>query len=602
MLAMSERIGSIRERSLCGLMGCALALLILVAMFSFRLGMFRTRWLNPDEFEHLHAAWCTSKGMVLYRDFFEHHTPWLYYLLAPLLRTVNVESNPYAAIRAIAVARGISLFLAAGALGVLVWVGKEWGRGAKPGEDGKSQIPDGRLQNEAGGRCVLVGLVGTVLLAGMPMFLDKTIEIRPDVPAVLLWALCLGWLGRGFGNWRRRGELSTLSGESAITGGPWAGYGSFLAGGLCLGAAIMFTQKMLFTLPGLGMAWLAWVLFGGAKGGLRSRLSSAGMFCAGVVVPCLMTWAFFAAQHAGFAFIENNFLLNARWKAAETPEPFLKYIVQDNWGILLLAGGGCLLVWRNAGGVGAAFGARRVPALWKGSWRRHEEKRGDTAQSKGFASLEARLNGFDWLGLALVTSVVGLLLGLLVIPVAQGQYYLMLLPLVALLAGRFLVFLMDCLPVRGKLAFLWAALLLLEIKPVSHALGRMDWRNDGQLAELDFVMTHSAPNEQVMDGWRGLGVFRPHAWYYYFLHPEVRGMLPPAALAAFQAQLDTGKVRPKIIIMDNNLRALSEHFVVFVRENYQDEGNDIWVRKAAGSGREASGTGAFGDGDNSGVH
>ncbi|HWQ27408.1 MAG TPA: hypothetical protein VNN12_00100, partial [Dehalococcoidia bacterium] len=64
---------------------CALAFSLLGALFLFRLASFSSRWFNPDELEHVHASWCIAKGMVPYRDFFEHHTPWLWYLLAPLV-------------------------------------------------------------------------------------------------------------------------------------------------------------------------------------------------------------------------------------------------------------------------------------------------------------------------------------------------------------------------------------------------------------------------------------------------------------------------------------------------------------------------------------
>ena len=77
-------------------------------------------------------------------------------------------------------------------------------------------------------------------------------------------------------------------------------------------------------------------------------------------------------------------------------------------------------------------------------------------------------------------------------------------------------------------------------------------------------------------------MFRPHAWYYFFLHPEVRKMLPPSELQAFLHRLESGEVQPKMIVMDNNLRQLSDQFVVFVQKHYEDVGNDIWVRNPEG--------------------
>src|SRR5260221_6570383 len=44
------------------------------------------RGIDPDELEHLHAAYCVWRGEVPYRDFFEHHGPALYYCLWPILK------------------------------------------------------------------------------------------------------------------------------------------------------------------------------------------------------------------------------------------------------------------------------------------------------------------------------------------------------------------------------------------------------------------------------------------------------------------------------------------------------------------------------------
>jgi hypothetical protein len=72
----------------------------------------------------------------------------------------------------------------------------------------------------------------------------------------------------------------------------------------------------------------------------------------------------------------------------------------------------------------------------------------------------------------------------------------------------------------------------------------------------------------VLDGWQGMGVFRPHAFHYFFLHEETRAMLPPQERDAMLDALESGRVRPKLIAMDPNLRALGLRFLVFVARNY----------------------------------
>ena len=43
------------------------------------------RFLNDDEVEHVHSAWHVLNGALPYVDFFEHHHPLLWYVLAPVL-------------------------------------------------------------------------------------------------------------------------------------------------------------------------------------------------------------------------------------------------------------------------------------------------------------------------------------------------------------------------------------------------------------------------------------------------------------------------------------------------------------------------------------
>jgi hypothetical protein len=71
-----------------------------------------------------------------------------------------------------------------------------------------------------------------------------------------------------------------------------------------------------------------------------------------------------------------------------------------------------------------------------------------------------------------------------------------------------------------------------------------------------------------MDGWEGTGVFRPHAFHYFFLHDESVAMLPQAEVDAYLDALANGKIRPRLIAMDDHLVALGSRFVRFVKGNY----------------------------------
>ena len=82
-----------------------------------------------------------------------------------------------------------------------------------------------------------------------------------------------------------------------------------------------------------------------------------------------------------------------------------------------------------------------------------------------------------------------------------------------------------------------------------------------------------------MDGWQGTGVFRPHAFYYFFLHEESVVMLPREQVETFLDDLESGKVRPRLIAMDENLVALGSRFVRFVRTSYETTDGFFYRRR-----------------------
>jgi hypothetical protein len=81
----------------------------------------------------------------------------------------------------------------------------------------------------------------------------------------------------------------------------------------------------------------------------------------------------------------------------------------------------------------------------------------------------------------------------------------------------------------------------------------------------------------VMDGWQGTGVFRPHAFHYFFLHRETLAMLPQHELAMFLGALERGAIRPSLIAVDRHLMALGPRFHTFVRTRYTSSDGFFYV-------------------------
>jgi 4-amino-4-deoxy-L-arabinose transferase-like glycosyltransferase len=457
-------------------------LLATVGFFIARIPVLVHRVFDPDEFQHSHAAWCVFKGMVLYKDFFEHHTPWYYYVLSPLFHAFDVAGSFESARHFLLFARGLSLVLTIVSVVLVMRIGR--------------LLEDRR-----------VGLLAGLFVVSQPVFFHKTIEIRPDVLALPFYLGGLCFLLRGLATSGDRARRSL---------------GYFLAGGLSVGAAIMCTQKMLFVLPGVLAGLGIWALFARTNAGPCSRILSVLATLLGIAVPAALTCGAFSLQHAGDQFIGNNFLINANWKHVAGEQ--LIRVLKSSWPVLILS----LL--------------------------------GATVSLYRFIRSEQRPYG----GILLLCTLFGLMAGILVIPAAHRQYYLMLLPIACLFAAQGLSFLIERARERVRAWLLVLATLPLLVLPVLDLLDSFSSPNDAQLVRLRYVFESTKPTDLVMDGWQGTGVFRPHAFFYYFLHEESVPMLPRERVEAYVDALESGKIRPRLIAMDENLPLLGSRFLRFV--------------------------------------
>ena len=459
-------------------------LLVIALLLLARIPSMPVRFFDPDELEHAHAAWSVFKGLVPYRDFFEHHTPGYYYLLAPFFRWFAVDRSFDDAMRFLAVARGLSLRLTA-LSAVLVFLAGRRGGGRR------------------------VGLVAALFFVGQPVLIQKTLEIRPDVPALVLFIGGLWFL------------LCAL--EQPEPARPRLR--EFLGGGLCLGAAVMCTQKMLFVLPGT-LAGLALWAAGGGKRALPTRLLAVIVMGAGVALPGILTWAAFTTHGGGRQFIIDNFLLNAKWK------------VRANRHLLTTVVSSAPIV--ALGLLGAFLALRRFVR--------------DRPRAYGDALLLCTFGG--------------LVAGVQVVPAAYRQYFMMPLTIACLLAAKGLAFLVGLARERVRGRLLIAVTVPLLLLPAFELATSATDHDDRQSARLRYVFEHTRPADPVLDGWLGTAVFRPHPLPYFFMHSELLAMLTPQQKDAYVTALESGQAHPALIALDEELVALGPRFLNFVHRNY----------------------------------
>jgi 4-amino-4-deoxy-L-arabinose transferase-like glycosyltransferase len=513
-----------------------LVLLILVA-FTLRLPLLNVYEINEDDFQHLHSAYSIYQGMLPYRDFFDHHTPWLHFILQWIFLIWGQD------IPTIFIARKLMLVFTGGLLYVTYRLGKEI-------------------------HSTDAGLIGALFLSYTQIFFVKTMDIRPDTPAVALWLLALLCVVKGI---RRQRSC-------------WYAFG-----GLAMGSSIMFTQKSLFALAGLGVALLWSFVDPRGRIAFRRNVRMTGAFVAGLALPIVVTSLYFLANRALYEFINCTFLMNFRWEREVSPYGFIVYHARQNPFILAIQVGGLLL---------ATLRLRRQFVL-----------RGEFAP-------------------VLATYV--LIVGLFLIPVPYPQYFLFFLPMLAIFAA---ILIMECADTLNKVALKWrcqdarqrwwllpaavylvgtalgmywtirhsyltsAALLLgiaciglaivfsplglryavlvlicgTLVQPFNQMLNAFSQGNKWVLGQVRYILDHSETNDTVLDGFGGYGVFRPHAYFYFFLH---RGMLK--MLNAKQRGQDVidalERQQTKFINYDRFIRSLNPEVQTYIQAHYRPVG------------------------------
>jgi hypothetical protein len=211
------------------------------------------KFIDLDEIEHMHSAWYIKKGFIPYRDFFEHHNPLLWYLLLPFLYLSGDSVNT------LLLARLFMFFITLGIIYCTYLI-------AYTVSESKE-----------------TGLVSVVLMFSTVLFMQKGIEIRPDVPQVLFGMISVYFLIRFFRN--RRNSYMLFSGFSAAI--------SFL-----------FLQKAIFLLVAYG------VIF--AYGIFKREINAKATLCfmGGLLTPLLSYGAYLHMTGSLHDYFLTNWQLN----------------------------------------------------------------------------------------------------------------------------------------------------------------------------------------------------------------------------------------------------------------------------------------------------
>jgi hypothetical protein len=92
--------------------------------------------------------------------------------------------------------------------------------------------------------------------------------------------------------------------------------------------------------------------------------------------------------------------------------------------------------------------------------------------------------------------------------------------------------------------------------------------NESQLGRIRAVHALTCPGDRVLDGFSGVGYFRPSAWRYAFLLTGIRTRVRPDELAELTSAVATGRHAPKVVIFDKHLRNFDRGLTRVIQETY----------------------------------
>jgi 4-amino-4-deoxy-L-arabinose transferase-like glycosyltransferase len=547
----------------------------------------RSRGIDPDELEHLHAACAVSWGKVPYRDFFEHHAPGLYYVLQPILRVTGTELPALWWSRLLMWVAGMATLALTGAMAYRV----------------------------AGGRAALVA---PTLLSCTTIFFWKSVEVRPDVPAALLLTLAACILIR---HWRRAPSLAAL------------------LVGLLLGLATLLTQKAIVPAAAMILAQIVAQVIWRLQSPMGKReplLSASGdasysvWHYAALILAGAATWlaaiGLFWTAGGAEAFLHATVSQLWRWPVRQSPLVALRPTLLADLPLWIGAAAAIVAsirgVCTTAGPTDASQGSlqgRAVLSLtvlicfvgglvMKAAYSQYYllwfpmaavvaadwlVRRGTVPK---FLSTRA---GLSPSGCAMTPRTYWMFsgaLGVLVVleaflaanagdrgadgalphlldrfsTTAIDVFAVGFIPAVAIAAA-------VCLARRYRAGVvLWLAVLGFGYAGLRN-VDALCWSNREQVAALEQVGRLVGPDETVLDGFTGLGAFRRHAYYYWWLNPySLAFMQAESGEQDLLARLKQSP--PKLICVDENVRSLRD-VMAWIEENYRPVEPPLYVRR-----------------------
>jgi len=361
-------------------------------------------------------------------------------------------------------------------------------------------------------------LFAAAALLGDSLFLAKGIEFRPDTLAVLAMMASVYAVLRAADD-RLRQAASRV----------W-----FVVAGFAMAASVMSTQKEMFAGPGFLIAFALGI---GRRFGIASVIRGAGWAVVGAIAVMAPLLGYFAAHDALYDFFYSNFLLNANWPRAEggfVETRIWDFLSSDPVFAMLVAAGSLLTLkqWRN--------GTHEVAVI--------------------------------------LLPLASLAIGVFIVPFPQQQYMFLMIPFAAVPAGIAAAGLLSAVPRYPAAGVVLAVLFGVAALNLDRAFHQPDV--SGFRQKLEYIVSKTPLDATIMGGFGAGTAFRKPAFFYWFLHPEIRALLTAADWQGMAAVLRSGAVRPEIVDFDTEIAELPPDILDYLRAAYAPTGvGTLWRRR-----------------------
>ncbi len=518
-------------------------LLILgVLTFCAKLLHLQTSRLAGDEFEHIHAAWLVYNHQIPYADFFEHHTPFFYFIGAAILPFRFARFDTLIQARYLGFATEVLVVVIA-----CLWARRRFG-------SAEAMVI----------ACLFCTNVFFYLYAGLT-YLDTY-----ALPFLMLSAVLLR-------NGGKRGGLLM-----AVSGAAFA-------------MSVLIGIKAVMAAP----AYIAYFVARAVtewKGRSERKLwfNHLLLFGLGGVLPCLLI-AMLLGRMGLHGFWMDVFVLNSRWKSHHFPYDNLRLLAVSDPLVYGVAIVGAIVQFWSLCKRGFQIEDRDIPVLFLASlclgifllpvvWEEYflllvpfaviVAGLTLTSRARKYLLSDGRLVLFDrgsnraltFLLIALFTMTVWFSLPRTfhaMRPALARSLLTIVLCGVLFLVLRF----KKSAAVSLQAAILMTIISVLPLKQQAYYLVRGP-KNQWQRQRVNYVLANTRATSVVFDGYSGFGVFRQHAFKYWLLHDEMQAMLSayekgPMIVEVLEIQ------RPPIFILDRFTLMLPQEVQTYVATHYE---------------------------------